>query len=326
MRVKSLIVFAGLLLLTMPLSAKKATKPQPLTTEQEQQFAYYFYAGKEATEQEKYPEALALFEFCHALNPNDGQTMTFLGILYNAVGKKEEALQMFKQAFEADPRDQWYKYTYALLELRTPEAVREAIRVLEKAQKITPDDEDLLEQLMRLYGSDEQWAKAIKTQDKLDKVRGFDGMSALNRYRIYRLWGKPKKAIEAVDKYLEQDPTNIQFMLFRLEIMERTKTKKEELYALYEKILKLDPTNLMVLNNYAYHLATHGGDLKKAERMSEITVREYPDSPIYLDTYGWILHMQGQDELALFYLRRAVNNAKPETSKEIKEHLKVLEK
>lgn len=297
-----------------------------LSTEQEQQFTYYFYAAKQAAEQEKYPEALALFEFCHAINPNDGQTMTFLGVLYDAIGKKEEGLAMLKQAFEADPRDQWYKYSYALLEQRTPEGVQEAIHVLEKAQTITPDDEDLLDQLLRLYGSTEQWAKAIKTLDQLDKVRGFDGMSALSRYRIFRMWGKPKKAIEAVDKYLEQDPTNLQFLLFRLETMERTKTKMSVLYAMYEKILKMDSGNLMVLNNYAYHLATHGGDLNKAERMSERTIREEPDNPVYLDTYGWILHLQGQDELALFYLKRAVNHSKTEDNKVIRDHLKTVEK
>jgi len=34
---------------------------------------------------------------------------------------------------------------------------------------------------------------------------------------------------------------------------------------------------------------------------------------VYLDTYGWIMHLQGQDELALFYLKRALNNAKEES-------------
>ena len=73
-------------------------------------------------------------------------------------------------------------------------------------------------------------------------------------------------------------------------------------------------------------MATHGGDLKEAERMSAITISEEPNNPVYLDTYGWILHLQGQDELALFFLNRALNNATEENKAEIEGHLKQIKK
>ena len=316
------------LMLVLPANAKK---PQPkgtasLSVEQQQQFSYYWYAAKQAIADQKYPEALTLLEFCHAINPNDGQTLTFLGVMYDGLGQKERALETFRQAFEADPKDQWYKYSLALLEQRTEAGQKEAMKVLEQAHKVSKDNENLLEQLMRLYMSDGQWKKALKIQDELDKINGYDAYSALNRYRIYGMWGKPKQAIAAIDKYLENDPANLQFLLFRLEVMERTNAKKEELWPMYERILAMDPTNIGVLNNYAYHMATHGGDLKKAEQMSAVTIREYPDSPVYLDTYGWILHLQGQNDLALFYLKRALDKASPETSKEITEHIKQITK
>ena len=41
--------------------------------------------------------------------------------------------------------------------------------------------------------------------------------------------------------------------------------------------------------------------------MSEQTIRENPNYPVYLDTYGWILHLKGQDELAKFYLNKALD-------------------
>mgnify|MGYP002516298473 FL=1 len=107
--------------------------------------------------------------------------------------------------------------------------------------------------------------------------------------------------------------------------MEQMGARTADLYALYEKILAIDPYQLLVLNNYAYHLATHGGDLKRAERMSERTIREEPNNPVYLDTYGWILYLQGQRSLALFYLHRAAQYADDETRAVIEEHIKVVE-
>ena len=320
-----------LLPLSLPASAKKVQPKEvaTLSVEQEQQFSYYWYAAKQAIEQERYPEALVMLEFCNMIKPNDGQTLTFLAIMYDGLGQKERALKTFKQAFEADPHDQWNRYCSVLMDMQTKAAAQEALAVLEKAYSVQKPnvEEDLLEQLRRGYMVFGEWAKAIAIQDELDKLTGYDAYSALNRYRTYAAWGKNKKAVEAIDKYLETDPTNVQFLLFRLELMEHMGVKQAELYAMYDRILALDPYNLGVLNNYAYHLATHKGDLQRAERMSAITIKEQPTNPVYLDTYGWILYMQGQKELALFYLQRALSNSENENVKaEIENHIKEVKK
>ena len=315
------------LLITLPLSAKKVQPKEvaALSVEQEQQFSYYWYAAKQAIEQERYPDALVLLEFCNMIKPNDGQVLTFLAIMYDGVGQKERSLATFKKAFEADPRDQWSRYCSVLMNMQTKEAAEEALRVLEKAYSVQKPhvEEDLLEQLRRGYMVFGQWAKAIAIQDELDKLTGYDAYSALNRYRTYAAWGKNKKAIEAIDKYLELDPKNVQFLMFRVELMEHIGVKQEELYAMYDRILEIDPYNLSVLNNYAYHLATHKGDLQRAERMSGITIKEQPNNAVYLDTYGWILYMQGQKDLALFYLQRALSNSNSAlVTDEVNKHIK----
>ena len=280
------------LMLVVPVWAKKQPQAPVLTAEQEQQFTYYWYAARQAIEEQRFADAYSLLEFCDALKPNDAQTLAFLGVLYRGIGKDAEAAEAFKKAYEADPANQWQNY---------------------------------LEPLKEQYVKAQNWKKAIAVQDEIDKRKGeMDAFSALTRYRIYAMWGKPKKAIAAIDKYLEAEPSDVRFLLFRLELMERTKAKKKELYAMYERILELDPSNLMILNNYAYLLATNGGDLNKAERMSEITIRENPNNPVFLDTYGWIMHLQGQDELAKFYLNKALWNATDENKKEIMQHLEAI--
>lgn len=290
MRVKSFIVFLALLM-ALPLGAKKQAKPASLTTEQEQQFEYYWYAAKQAISQERYADAYALLEFCHMLKPDDGQTLTFLGIIYDGIGQKERAHEAFRAAYQADPEGQWQRW---------------------------------LERQLQQQLNDSQWKEALKTQDEIDRHQKFDATSAYTRFRIYVSWGKYRKALAALDQYLETDPTNLQFLLLRMEFMERIHAKPAELYAMYERVLAIEPMHLGVLNNYAYYLATHKGDLQKAERMSAITIREEPNNPVYLDTYGWILHMQGQDELAIFYLKRALSNSKEELQGEIKAHIKEL--
>jgi len=260
-----------------------------MTTEQEQQFKYYWYAARQAIDQERYADAYALLEFCRWIKPDDGTTLYQLGIIHQALGHEDQSKECFESAYAAQGKG--------------------------------TASEDLLEQLKRIYIEEGQWKKALQMQDEIDAKIGYDAYSALTRYRIYAMWGKTKQALQAIDEYLEFDPTNLRFLLFRLELKEQTGMKLKERYALYEQILEIDPYNLMVLNNYAYHLATHKGDLKEAERMSAITIREDPNNPIYLDTYGWIMHLQGQDELAKFYLNKALWNADNNTREEIIKHL-----
>ena len=300
-RMLYIVLFA--LLAVLP--AKAAVTP-----EQEQQFTYYWYAAREAIDKGNYPEALVLLEFCNAIKPDDGNTLGFLGVTYHLMGQQERSMDALRRAFEADPRDQWYRYSEALLGLKTEEAQHKALEVLERAYKAqdAPRDEYLLERLKRGYASEGEWEQVLKMQDEIDLQKGYDAQSAWTHQQIYMVLNKPKKALAAIDKYLEIDPKNVQFLVFRAQALEHMKVKPAKLYAAYEEVLHLDPNHLMILNNYAYLLATNKGDLQKAEKMSQITIREQPNYPVYLDTYGWILHLQGQDDLAKFYLNKALDN------------------
>lgn len=92
----------------------------------------------------------------------------------------------------------------------------------------------------------------------------------------------------------------------------------------YEEALKLAPDNLMILNNYAWTLAISGGDLKKAEKMSQRTIQKEGNNPTYLDTYAWILHLQGQDTLAMFYISKALENIGSTGDGTIEEHYEAI--
>ena len=295
------------------------------STEQEQQFTYYWYAAKEAIVEERYGDAYVLLTFCHAIKPDDGATLTFLGIIEQGIGNEMKGLKMYRDGFEADPYDQWFHYSKVLLDMDSPVAKAEALRVLEKAHKVQQPncDEDLLEQLQSVYLGNGMLDKAIEIQDELDKIRGYNDMSAILRYRVFLVQKKTKKALAEANKYIEQDPSDVRFYILKLDAMTRLKAKPKDLYPVYDKILELEPGDLPTLNNYAWLLATNKGDLNKAESMSAITIREEPNNPTYLDTYGWIMYLKGQKELAKFYLEKAAMWSTDEKEKaEIEGHLR----
>ena len=69
---------------------------------------------------------------------------------------------------------------------------------------------------------------------------------------------------------------------------------KEKMYEYYDRVLRNDPENLYVLNNYAYFLSEEGLRLEEALKMSAITIEKEPKNVTYLDTYAWILYKLGR--------------------------------
>lgn len=69
---------------------------------------------------------------------------------------------------------------------------------------------------------------------------------------------------------------------------------KEKMYQSYDKVLKNDPENVYVLNNYAYFLSVDGIRLDEALKMSAITIEKEPKNVTYIDTYAWILYKLGR--------------------------------
>ena len=69
---------------------------------------------------------------------------------------------------------------------------------------------------------------------------------------------------------------------------------KDKMFEYYDKVLRNDPENVYVLNNYAYFLSLDGIRLEEALKMSAITIEKEPKNVTYLDTYAWVLYKLGR--------------------------------
>jgi Tfp pilus assembly protein PilF len=74
----------------------------------------------------------------------------------------------------------------------------------------------------------------------------------------------------------------------------------------YENVLKLDPDNDYVLNNYAYYLSLRKENLEKAAEMAKRATELRPNSPANQDTYGWVLYQLGKYEEAKVWIGKAI--------------------
>lgn len=80
----------------------------------------------------------------------------------------------------------------------------------------------------------------------------------------------------------------------------------EKAFLDYDSALVYNRDNILCLNNYAYYLSLLDTQLDKAEEMSYRTIKAEPENKVYLDTYAWILFMQGSYGEAQKYMDMVV--------------------
>lgn len=295
-----------------------------LSMEEEQQFLYYFYEAQRLIQKEDILPAWELMQFCYELNPNNATVNNYMGVFLDAFDRKAEAVGYFRKAFELEPNEYWYQYILYLLNSEDKKQKKNAIQNLELVANAKLKDENVQGMLQKAYAHMGDYKKALALQDRLDSIMGYNAMSAMQRYRLNALMKNSKQAIYEVERYLEEDPNDVQFQVFRAQLYEQTHQPPEKMIEAYTTLLRFDPRNLMLMNNLAWNLCLANRDLDKAEQLSRTTIMQEPSNPTYLDTYAWIMYKTGDYQSAFFYIQRALENATEESKEEITMHYKAI--
>lgn len=102
----------------------------------------------------------------------------------------------------------------------------------------------------------------------------------------------------------------------------------EKSFAAYERVLREEPDNALVLNNFAYYLSLRKERLDEAKTMAQRAVELNPESAVYLDTYAWVLYELGEYQAAEKQMEKAINLPIPlDSARTYYEHyISILEK
>lgn len=303
-----------------------AKETPKLSVEEEQQFLYYFYEAERLIQLQQIEQAKPVVEFCYALNPNDATINNYMGLYAQAEEQTDAMAMYFRRAYELNPQEYWYNHHVLLLQSDDKKIQQKAVKQMAKLAKKDTKNAELHGVLQKAYIVLKQYRQALDVQDRLDSINGYDAMSAMQRYRLNAMMKNNKQAIYEIERYLDIDPDNYQFQVFRMQLYEQTHQPPEKMVPAYEAVLRMDSRNIVVMNNLAWNLCLLGRNLMQAEELSRITIMREPSNPIYLDTYGWIMYQLGDCQSALFYLERAIENSGEKVEKEIETHYKEVKK
>ena len=238
------------------------------------------------------PSLDSVMTVCMAVHPADSAVTALAGIYYYGTGRPEKSREYFLENVRNWPESVWAAANYAEVLMYTGDW-KELSSFTKEAYGKFPDELAFLEMSTLADYNLKAYDDVLATCSRIIAVAPDDSARTLTAYTtmgdIYHHVGEKTRSYKA-----------------------------------YEQALKINPGYLPVLNNYAYFLSLDGKKLKKAYSMSKVTVEKEPDNATYLDTFGWILYLQGKSAEAKPYFKHAMLYGGKESAVTLDHYAEVL--
>jgi len=204
--------------------------------------------------------AITLFEKLEANYPADANVQLVGGDLYLTLEKDEEARTHYLKAIRSGTAsfEAWQNLLFLESEAREFDSL---IKHSEEALELFPN------QAMAYYFNGYGNITRKKYKEGIYSLEQAKKLSASNPAFVSDLNAMLGDAYQGAKEYAKSN-------------------------AAYEEALTYNPNNDIVLNNYSYYLALRKENLDKADKMSTLLIKLFPDNESYLDTRAWVLYAQ----------------------------------
>jgi tetratricopeptide (TPR) repeat protein len=226
-----------------------------------------------------------------------------LGALYLKMKAYDQAIVVYQRALQYDPNNLYLLEALASSYLMIKD-YPSALKTFETIIRLKPDDRIVHHRIASLALQLSDYEKALyhyhfiesSSENQSDVQRGIG-------FSLYQL-KRPQEAVSYLEKAARLNDKDVLSMTLLAGIFQDQKDfERSDEY--FEKVLRADPENDLILNNYSYSLADRGVHLDKALKMIRRVMEKSPDNSHYLDTYGWVLFRLGRYDQALRYIQKS---------------------
>lgn len=228
---------------------------------------YLDYLRAFAPDSAAQPQITRLFGVFMEANPGEPTLHSLFGEYLNSVGRHAEAAEQYSYSAELDPSesDTWNALIQSDIKADNKTAAIEAAK-----KALRHDNTNLYAALVG--------ASELMMRDS----RSLEALAIMDSLRIM-----PSHAPAALSEFYSLKAN----LLASLE-------QPDSAMANYDRAISLNAENYLALNNAAYYMSEHGGDLSRAEIYASIACAAEPENVNYLDTYAWIKFIKGDYAMA----------------------------
>ncbi len=220
---------------------------------------------------------------------------------------REEALSLAKQLIDTHPRDSRALVLYGDLLVQKGRKT-EARDIYTRAARLDGSVYEVWGAILQLDGELSQVDSLLAHSEQALEVFPNQGMIWYSNGSAQLMKRNYKRAVSSLEesRRLIESPEMKLLINAQLGDAYNGLGDHSKSDASYELVLKDDPNNDHVLNNYSYFLSLRKDKLDLALQLSERLVLRHKDNATFLDTHAWVLYIRKDYKKAKEFLERAV--------------------
>ena len=247
---------------------KEATAyvPQPtLTRAQQWRYNELFLEAIRQKEAGHIGAAHELLEAALKINPLAPEALYEMGVLKLSYTMYSDTLgramgdSLLHEAVEREPSNPYYKETLATY-LANSAKYREAIEIYEELAEEKESDETL-STLIWLYKTSGDYAGAIRTIDRLERIEGRNEQLSLEKFQTYLAMKDDEHAYQAIEDLCAEYPYDLRYRVLLGDLYDQNGYHEQALL-IYKDVLAAEPDNSYAqISLLAYYKAAEADSL-----------------------------------------------------------------
>jgi tetratricopeptide (TPR) repeat protein len=259
----------------------------------------------------KYGDSRSLLDSMLKVNPNSPDVHFQMGLVDLAENKYKDAEDAFRRTYQLNPANP--RGLMGLVETSMAQnKPDQALGMLRSEADKSPNNLDLRLSIgniaVRAGKYDDALGEFDRVLNALDKNSRQRGDLYLRLGETYRRKGDDAGAVSVLQKAREILPDNI-MVISTLALTLDHAGRWNDARQMYEASLKLDPNNGIAMNNLAFLMAEHNGDLDDALTKATKAKQLLPNTAEVADTLGWIYLKKNLSDNAIEIFRELVQKA-----------------
>ncbi|MCG3167457.1 MAG: Beta-barrel assembly-enhancing protease [Bacteroidia bacterium] len=220
--------------------------------------------------------AAELYKECLKIDANNSAAMYELATIYFNARKDEQAVELINQAVKIDPKNEWYRLLLSDIYSQTGKN-SEAAKILESLSNDFPKKPEFLYEWATELLKAGKYEEAIKVYNRIEENLGISEEISIQKHSIYLSMKQGEKAAEEIKKLIAAFPENSRY-LGMLADLYTSLGKKDEAFALYEKMEKTNPSDPLLHLSLANYYREKGDkeksytELKKAFQNPDLDI------------------------------------------------------
>ena len=218
---------------------KNRQKQEELTESQRYEEANLFAKGIIAKEIGNLQEALVLFQEALNINPKDAAANYETARVLTALGRSDEALVAAKMAIAISPDNMWYKAYFAKVS-RINENYDDFVKAYEELVEDNPWDLNFIYELAFAYQFTGDYRNAIIAYGRIEDAVGVNERITTQKTDFHVKLGEPEKGVFEYEKLIATNPDDPRYYALMAEYCSKNELDDKAVWA-YEKIVEIDP-------------------------------------------------------------------------------------